>query len=273
MTDVYTQESASKKKFLAPLLVILLCMVSLTAAGYAYSATVDNTDDKIIIDGVTMELKNGTDIVTGAMYTFDDIGIDTHTTNGKAVIYSETIADAVGFTTAAAQAAEGVHKDKVTDKPVDYGDDLDNFITGYYVEVYKNNVAVGYKADLPELTKVNFAENATAANGMYKYATDYTLTVVNGSDADIKVKADLIGTLSFEGVKNVYLVVKLGDNIVGVTDLAAGLADVTDAISNDGEAQDFTVEAWIALSDFASENNVPSLDSSTFAVHFETVAA
>lgn len=40
MTDTYNDTTGSRKKFLIPLVVLLLCAVSLTGAGYAYNSTV-----------------------------------------------------------------------------------------------------------------------------------------------------------------------------------------------------------------------------------------
>ena len=48
MTTQYAEEQGFKKKYLAPLIVLLLCAVSLTGAAYAYSTSVSNTGD---IDG------------------------------------------------------------------------------------------------------------------------------------------------------------------------------------------------------------------------------
>ena len=76
MSDVYTQENGSKKKFLAPLLVILLCMVSLTAAGYAYSSTVENTDDKSDVDFFAIDLykTDGTTLIN-QKFTTDEANL------------------------------------------------------------------------------------------------------------------------------------------------------------------------------------------------------
>ena len=60
MSDVYTQENGSKKKFLAPVLVILLCMVSLTAAGYAYNATMSVPDQGPDAGDLQINFLNGT---------------------------------------------------------------------------------------------------------------------------------------------------------------------------------------------------------------------
>ena len=43
MTDTYNDTTGSRKKFLIPLVVLLLCAVSLTGAGYAYNTSVSNT--------------------------------------------------------------------------------------------------------------------------------------------------------------------------------------------------------------------------------------
>ena len=42
MTDTYNDTTGSRKKFLIPLVVLLLCAVSLTGAGYAYNSSVSN---------------------------------------------------------------------------------------------------------------------------------------------------------------------------------------------------------------------------------------
>ena len=49
MTDTYNDTTGSRKKFLIPLVVLLLCAVSLTGAGYAYNSSV--TTDTSDIDG------------------------------------------------------------------------------------------------------------------------------------------------------------------------------------------------------------------------------
>lgn len=44
MTDTYNDTTGSRKKFLIPLVVLLLCAVSLTGAGYAYNSSVTVND-------------------------------------------------------------------------------------------------------------------------------------------------------------------------------------------------------------------------------------
>ena len=53
MTDTYNDSTGSRKKFLIPLVVLLLCAVSLTGAGYAYNSSVtvnDNSGDTVGLD-------------------------------------------------------------------------------------------------------------------------------------------------------------------------------------------------------------------------------
>lgn len=45
MTIDYSEKESSKKKYLAPLVVIMLCLVALTGAAYAYSTTVTGNGD------------------------------------------------------------------------------------------------------------------------------------------------------------------------------------------------------------------------------------
>ena len=45
MTTQYAEEQGFKKKYLAPLIVLMLCAVSLTGAAYAYSTTVNGNGD------------------------------------------------------------------------------------------------------------------------------------------------------------------------------------------------------------------------------------
>ncbi len=40
MTTTYTEKESSRKKYLAPLVVIMLCLVAITGAAYAYSTSV-----------------------------------------------------------------------------------------------------------------------------------------------------------------------------------------------------------------------------------------
>ena len=267
MTDVYTQENASKKKFLAPVLVILLCMVSLTAAGYAYSSTVVNTDDSVDINGVTLALRNAGDSadVTAAMYTVNDIDIATHTVNGKAIKYTD----------AAATNAKGFKNDGTQlDATANYAN-LAAFGNGYYVEVLKNDVSAGYhdapvKAELDTAAEIS---DAVDDKIIFKIGNDYKLKVNNQSGGQVKIQADLdVGTLlADKAISDIFLVLKDGDAVAGI--IAAsddGFVDITGAI-NDEVAKTYTVEAYIALTDYYSESVPTDFVAKSFAVLFQTV--
>lgn len=53
--DAYIEANSSKKKFLVPLVVLLLCGVAMTGAAYAYNSTVDGTGSISDVDYVTID--------------------------------------------------------------------------------------------------------------------------------------------------------------------------------------------------------------------------
>jgi hypothetical protein len=56
MTDTYNDTTGSRKKFLIPLVVLLLCAVSLTGAGYAYNASVTVPDNHVVSEDLYIDL-------------------------------------------------------------------------------------------------------------------------------------------------------------------------------------------------------------------------
>ena len=262
MTDVYTQENASKKKFLAPVLVILLCMVSLTAAGYAYSATVDNTDDPVIIDGITMEISGLN--TNNYIFEVDDIHIATHTTNGKAIYYNGTIngIDNPGFNAAGTAVSE-------------YTDSFTGFGDGYYVQVIKDTTDVGYHAT-PVVDADLFEDaDALADAGIIKISEGpITLEIVNHSKKTVDIKTTLSAAVAVtdKAISDVYIVIKNGSEVVGFESYKTAGETVIATALEDNQTGTYTVEAYIALTDYLSAN-VPGLpaDAYKFAVSFETV--
>jgi len=84
MRDMYNDSTGSRKKFLIPLVVLLLCAVSLTGAGYAYNTSVtsqDNVapvDEYFVIDlydpeGAVVEDKVTAAAVNGIVFTTDKV--------------------------------------------------------------------------------------------------------------------------------------------------------------------------------------------------------
>ena len=60
MDNMNTNARESRKKFLAPLVVLLLCVVSLTGAAYAYSSTVTITGNNVTAEEYVLEVYDNT---------------------------------------------------------------------------------------------------------------------------------------------------------------------------------------------------------------------
>ena len=262
MTDIYTQENGSKKKFLAPVLVILLCMVSLTAAGYAYSATVNNEGDTGVVEGVTMELVNGSAIVAGPMYTIgnavdsvDKLDVATHIVNGKAAnpngkAFLDNDAGVADYNVA----------------------NLATYEDGYYVEVFKNDVSNGYQATVDYTTVEALTTAKTAANaGVFEIgaANDYHLKVTNESDGNVALSATITktGSLGCDGVKHIYLTF-VGEGVSIVKDVLADSSFDIKTIADHGTL-DLTIKAYVVITDYCAAE-LPNVAAAglTFGIGF-----
>lgn len=74
MTDTYNDTTGSRKKFLIPLVVLLLCAVSLTGAGYAYQSSVTlNGNSGEIDEYFTIDLYDGEGAVITAPVQVGDV--------------------------------------------------------------------------------------------------------------------------------------------------------------------------------------------------------
>lgn len=68
MTDTYNDTTGSRKKFLIPLVVLLLCAVSLTGAGYAYQSSVTLEGNTGGVDEYfTIDLYDGENVIVEAV--------------------------------------------------------------------------------------------------------------------------------------------------------------------------------------------------------------
>ena len=83
MTTNYMEEQGFKKKYLAPLIVLMLCAVSLTGAAYAYSTTVNGNGD-IQGDYYTIDMYDtGDKVVTASITSNDKFEVQTDRTIGE----------------------------------------------------------------------------------------------------------------------------------------------------------------------------------------------
>ena len=92
MTTQYAEEQGFKKKYLAPLIVLMLCAVSLTGAAYAYSTTVTG-NGTISGDYYTIDMYD-TDgnVITESITSDDYFEVQTTKTVGK-TYFASTVAD------------------------------------------------------------------------------------------------------------------------------------------------------------------------------------
>jgi len=210
------------------------------------------------------------------MYDLSDVDIATHTVNGKAIKYAANPANAVGFVTDAAKANDqNPHYEKDVDDPANYGVDMDNFKNGYYVEMFKDDEAAGYQGTVAKTDIDTAAEitAAVAAKQIFKIGNDYLLKVVNASEGAVTIQADLAGTVDIKGVPEIFLVCKLNGEVTGL--IALSDADYGDlaTLTNNATETVYTIEAYVALSDYYSAT-VPEIDDATsFDVLFQTIAA
>ncbi len=60
MTDIQMEERSSKKKLLVPIVVLMLCAVSVIGAGYAYTTSVTNQNNTMAADYYTIDMYSNT---------------------------------------------------------------------------------------------------------------------------------------------------------------------------------------------------------------------
>ncbi len=144
MTDIQMEEKSIKKKLLVPVVVLMLCAVTLVGAGYAYTTTVSNTGS---VDGeyYAIDMYSNTDgtLTTGAL-----------TLGDKIEVYSEK---AVGASTIAVKA------DAVSATPL------------CYVGAWLNSETMATNADI----RMTVAASGTgwAASGVTATNSTYGITI------------------------------------------------------------------------------------------------
>ncbi len=84
MTDIQMGEKSSKKKLLVPLVVLMLCAVSVIGAGYAYSTTVTNNNNALASEYYSIDIYNNSNTcVTGAISFSGKIDVYTQKTDNN----------------------------------------------------------------------------------------------------------------------------------------------------------------------------------------------
>ena len=285
-----TQEEKSRKKFLVPLIVLLLCAVSLTGAAYAYSSSVTVVDNSASIEGLTIALieKNDQDQdvnVAHALYNlklaYGDHYLIGSDSAKKAIKYSVT-ENSVGFKANGAYAV-------VT--AADLGT-LSTFKDGYYVDVsydvgegfeHVGYNSVTFEAELPTVEELV----AAIGHGVYKVGSEYTLNVTNQSNKNVDLKLN---------VKYDSTEVSLGDNVAMYVAITGNVDDgvavnkviridnptsglVSDSVTSiladqAADGTDIKVQAYLACSDYCSaEATAVTSTSYGFVVNFTASTA
>ena len=97
MNDIQIEERSSKKKLLVPLVVLMLCALSIVGVGYAYSTTVTNSGNNIEPDYYSIDLYKGDNsVVTGDLEFSGKVTVYTEKTDNKVVVKAKTTAGNLG---------------------------------------------------------------------------------------------------------------------------------------------------------------------------------
>lgn len=99
MENMNENTTGSRKKFLAPLVVLLLCAVSLTGAAYAYNTTFDVVNNQVTSEEYVLQVygdNTTTTVISDAfsvdalrVYTATEVGADPNTVKVKAEAHTQ----------------------------------------------------------------------------------------------------------------------------------------------------------------------------------------
>ena len=219
MTTQYAEEQGFKKKYLAPLIVLMLCAVSLTGAAYAYSTSVTGHGDvdydwysidmykdadTVITENLaadkdfdvqTTKVINGGknaagETVTGNYYGSVDAVTLTFTTKVKVTTNDKTSTEACNIT--------GTAKYVKQDGTVDFynawaGSDAAKAIS-CKVYIKAESAAESEYALVTDTTVF-----AGAVNTMYDVKIEVTLPAIDAQDLKVSTPGEIGGAVNFNG--------------------------------------------------------------------------
>lgn len=174
MNGMKTEEAGSRKKYLAPLVVIMLCLVALTGAAYAYSSTVSIGGNQIDAKYLSLDLTEGS------------VGSDVHISEGNVFQFTDDFVYSGATKT-----------DKVTCTVATRTITYDLTITGdlacHKLKVQSSNIAnilntpIGaYKLSQMVTVKVGLTDNAAAATELSVNDTDLVFDCEKAADTPSK---------------------------------------------------------------------------------------
>ena len=190
MTTQYAEEQGFKKKYLAPLIVLMLCAVSLTGAAYAYSTTISGNGN-VNYDYYSIDLYSddkGTAVVTTNLSSTDDFDVETYKTVGNNY-FANVIGNTITFTTYVK-----VQSDKTETC----------YITGTATYKQQTGTADLYKAwtedaSKPTCTVTVNGGSTTQTNSTYAVTITVELKDINDFDLKVSTPDKVAEALKFVG--------------------------------------------------------------------------
>ena len=176
-----TEEKGSRKKLLVPLVVLLLCAVSLTGAAYAYSSTMINNNNDVDTEYLSI------DLASGGLTTDSDVISNPE----RAIRFTDNYAYTKNDTTTI--KTDEVHVEVSTKKVITYNLKVSGDATATTLKVYSSNIdtylakTIGTPA-LSSLFKVyvNIADSMTDAQEVKQGSTDCASFALGKTDSTAK---------------------------------------------------------------------------------------
>ena len=198
MTTQYAEEQGFKKKYLAPLIVLMLCAVSLTGAAYAYSTSVTGHGD-IDYDyySIDMYKDDGTTVISENLKANGDFDVQTTKTVGST--YHASVDKAtVTFTTKIKVTSDAPNTEKCV-------------ISGAAKYVKQDGTVDFYKSWADDATKPTCTvkictENTTTevtetyVNTVYTAIITVTLPAIAEQDLGVKTPGEIDNAVKFNGI-------------------------------------------------------------------------
>ena len=203
MTTQYAEEQGFKKKYLAPLIVLMLCAVSLTGAAYAYSTSVSNTGD---IDGYYYSIDMYSDdqaatVIEKSLVSEDDFEVMTDKTVGEnysahvektEIVYTVYVKVQSNLPDSAT-ADEKKCTIKVSEAKFNVNSANPAFYSGWTAD--KVTVAVSINGGDAG------ADFVGEVNKTYAVTITVTLPAIPSTDIGTKLPTEVDGKLAFDGAK------------------------------------------------------------------------
>lgn len=201
MTTQYAEEQGFKKKYLAPLIVLLLCAVSLTGAAYAYSTSISDNGD---IDGYYYSIDmyedaDASTVIEKSLVSDDDFEVmtDKITGNNYSALVKETTIEYTVYVKVQSNLPDSATADekkctiKVSEAKFNANSANPAFYSGWTAD--KVTVAVSINGGTAG------ADFVGEVNTTYAVTITVTLPAITSSDIGTDDPTQVDGKLAFDG--------------------------------------------------------------------------